>query len=55
MYSITETQLKNLYTLKQIHIQTKINAYKDFRIIACMSVIKTCVTDSVLKDKNAQH
>ena len=33
----------------------KMNAYKDFYIFACMSVIKTCVTDLVLKDKNAQH
>ena len=32
----------------------KMNAYKDFHIFACMSVIKTCVTDLVLKDKNAQ-
>ena len=30
------------------------NAYKDFHIFACMSVIKTCVTDLVLKDKNAR-
>ena len=55
MYPITDAQLKNLYTLKQIHIQTKMNAYKDFRIFACMSVTKTCVTDLVLNDKNAQH
>ena len=31
------------------------DGYKDFHIFACMSVIKTCVTDLVLKDKNAQH
>ena len=30
------------------------NAYKDFHIFACMSVIKTYVTGLVLKDKNAQ-
>ena len=33
----------------------KMNSYKDFRIFACMSVIKTYVTGLVLKDKNAQH
>ena len=38
-----------------MHIQMKMNAYKDFHIFACMSVIKTCVTGLVLKDKNAQH
>ena len=32
----------------------KMNAYKDFYIFACMSVIKTYVTDLVLKDKNTQ-
>ena len=32
----------------------KMNAYKDFHIFACMSVMKTCVTGLVLKDKNAQ-
>ena len=30
------------------------NAYKDFHIFACMSVIKTYVTGLVLKDENAQ-
>ena len=30
-------------------------AYKSFYIFACMSVIKTCITGLVLKDKNAQH
>ena len=49
MYLITDTQFKNLYALK-----TKMDAYKDFHIFACMSVIKTCVTDLVLKDKNAR-
>ena len=33
----------------------EMNAYKDFHIFACMSVIKTCVTGLVLKDKDAQH
>ena len=33
----------------------EMNAYKDFLIFACMSVINTCVTGLVLKDKNAQH
>ena len=33
----------------------KMNAYKNFHIFACMSVIKTYVTGLVLKDKNAQH
>ena len=55
MYPITGTQLKNLYKLKELHIQTKMNAQKDIHIFTCISVIKTCVTDLVLKDKNAQH
>ena len=50
MYLITDTQLKNSYSLKM-----KINAYKDFHIFACISVIKTCVTNLVLKDKKAQN
>ena len=50
MYLIADTQFKNLYALK-----TKMGAYKDFNVFACMSVIKTCITDLVLKDKNAQH
>ena len=29
------------------------NAYKDFHAFTCISVIKTCVTDLVLKNKNA--
>ena len=33
----------------------KMNAYKEFNIFACMSVIKIYVTGLVLKDKNAQH
>ena len=33
----------------------EMNAYKDFHIFACMSVMKTCVTGLVLKDKNTQH
>ena len=33
----------------------EMNAYKDFHIFACMSVIKTCVTGLVLKDKDVQH
>ena len=53
MHSFTDTPLKNLYTLKQINIQTKMNAYKDFHTLTCISVIKTCVTDLVLKNKNA--
>ena len=28
------------------------NAYKDFHTLTCISVIKTCVTGLVLKDKN---
>ena len=38
MDPITDTRLKNLYTLKQMHIQMKMNAYKDFHIFACISV-----------------
>ena len=33
----------------------KKNAYKDFHIFACMFVIKTYVTNLILKDKNPQH
>ena len=33
----------NLYLHTLIHIQTKINAYKDFRAFTCISMIKTCV------------
>ena len=33
----------------------EMNAYKDFHIFACMSVIKTCITGLVLKDKDVQH
>ena len=29
----------------------KINAYKDFHIFACIPVIKSSVTDLILKDK----
>ena len=50
MHPLADTQFKNLFTLK-----IKMNAYKGFHIFACMSVIKTCVTDLVLKHKNAQH
>ena len=52
MHSITGTQLKNLYTLKKIHIETKMNVYKGFHIFACISIIKNCVTGLVLNDKN---
>ena len=55
MYPIKDTQLKNFYKPKEIYIQTKINAYNDFHIFACMSVMKTCTTGLVLKDKNAQR
>ena len=55
MYPITDTQPKNLYTLKKIRIQMEINACKDFHIFAFMSVIKTCVTCLILKDKDVQH
>ena len=51
MHSFTDAPLKNLFTLIYIHIQTKINAYKDFH--AYISMIKTRVTGLVLKDKNA--
>ena len=55
MYPNTDTHLKNLYTLKWIHIQTKWMHKKTSHIFACISVIKTCVTGLGLKDKNAQH
>ena len=54
MDPIKDTQLKNVYTLKQMHIQMKMNVYKDFHIFACISVMKTYLTGLVLKDKNAQ-
>ena len=50
MCLITDTQLENLYTLKM-----KMNSYKHFHIFVCISVIKTCVTNLGLKDKNAEH
>ena len=53
MHSITDKQLKHLYTLKQTHIQTKMNAYKYFHAFTCICVINTCVTDLDLKNKNA--
>ena len=45
-------RFSNLYLYKLIHIQTKMNAYKDFHAFACISMIKTCVTDLALKNKN---
>ena len=33
----------------------EMNAYKDFQIFVCMSVMTTCVTGLVLKDKHAQN
>ena len=33
----------------------KMNAYQNFHIFACTSVIKTYIIGLVLKDKNAQH
>ena len=53
MHSFTDKPLKNLYTLKQINVQTKMNAYKDFHTLTCISVIKNCVTGLALKNKNA--
>ena len=46
-------------TQKFVHIKintysNEMNAQKDFHIFTCISVIKTCVTGLVLKDKNAQ-
>ena len=38
-----------------MHIQMKMNAYKELHIFARMSVIKIYITGLVLKDKNAQH
>ena len=43
----------NLCTLKYIHIQTKMNAYKDFHAFTYLSMVNTCVTDLVLKNKSA--
>ena len=54
MYPITDTKLKKLYTLKYMHIQMKMNAYKDFHIFPCISLTKTYVIGLVLKNKNAQ-
>ena len=53
MPSFTVKLLKNLYRLNQIYIQTKMNAYKDFHAFNCISVMKTYVTNLVLKNKNA--
>ena len=43
--------------LKSVFVQTntcsnKMNAYKDFHAFTCISMIKTCVTDLPLKNKN---
>ena len=42
---------------KFVFVQTntcsnKMNAYKDFHAFTCISMIKTCVTDLPLKNKN---
>ena len=34
------------------NIQRKLNACKDFHSFTCISMLKTCVTDLVLKNKN---
>ena len=47
MYLITDTQFKNFYSSK-----TKMDAYN---IFTSMSVIKACITDLVLKGKNAHE
>ena len=54
MHSVAGTQLKNF-------VHTKINTYSNenecierLSYFTCISVIKTCVTRLVLKDKNAQ-
>ena len=52
MHSFTDTPLKNVHTLKQMHFQTK-NAYKNFHDFTCTSVIKTYATGLVLKSKTA--
>ena len=46
MHRITHTQLETSYSLKW-----KMNAYKDFHILFCVSVIKAFITYLVLKDK----
>ena len=55
MNLITDRHTTQKFLQTKIHIQTKMNAYKDFYVFACMSVMKTCITGLVLKDKNAQH
>ena len=47
MHSFTDTSLKNLYALKEIHIQAKMNAYKDLHAFTYVSLIKNCVTNLV--------
>ena len=32
----------------------KMNAYKDFHAFTCISMIKTCIEDLVLENKNAK-
>ena len=53
MHFFADTPLKNFDTIRWIRIQTKMNANKDFHAFTCVSVTKTCVTDLVLKNKNA--
>ena len=54
MYPIRHTTQKFVHTEINTY-SNEMNAYKDFHIFACMSVIKASVTGLVLKDKNTQH
>ena len=47
MDSFTDPLLKNLYALKRILIQTKMNAYKYFHAFTYIYLIKTCVANLV--------
>ena len=51
MHSIRHTTQTFVHTRINTY-SNGMNAYKDFHIFACISVIKTCVTDLVLKNKN---
>ena len=47
MDSFTDPLLKNLYALKSILIQTKINAYKYLHAFTYIYLIKTCAANLV--------
>ena len=50
-FSIKSELFLNVSYYRHTTQKKKMNTYKDFHIFACMSVIKTCVTELVLKHK----